>query len=144
VELREPSCGLLSSPTDGNNLRIQMTPSLDKPTKPEVTLLHHSSIAGMPVKIMPSFVTTHPHRVSVQNQLRCCATHAPLHWSVHAMTTAASGGCQSFSDQLDCLGGDHESGIVMKETFGGERFINSDIDYPFELGWYLNQKSQIF
>lgn len=32
MELTEPSCGLLSSPTDGNNLRIQMTPSLDKPT----------------------------------------------------------------------------------------------------------------
>ena len=32
VELREPSWGLLLSPTDGNNLRIQMTPSLDKPT----------------------------------------------------------------------------------------------------------------
>ena len=32
VELREPSWGLLLSPTDGNNLRTQMTPSLDKPT----------------------------------------------------------------------------------------------------------------
>ena len=55
--------------------------------------------------------------------------HAPLHWSVHAMLTATSGGCRSFSHQLDCLGDDHETGIVRMETFGGERFINSNIDY---------------